>query len=252
MVFLPNVVALIGLSPPVVTSCIDYLDRRRAWGRKLGVVGTSHPKVVSAARVVEGAVLARWPRAEVNGYFCKAEDVATLEELAEFIETCGRAVREHSAAGVYLLAAGGRKTMAAAAVLVAQLLGASKVLHVIHRDVELVNTALEQVRPLLEEVAAAKDPAEAYRRYSSKLDSVMYPDPREYTVVEIPVLPYPRGELLDVVGALRGVEAHRPSNWSIDRLVEAGLLQKTPGGKLIPTPEGRVIGEALAKALGAS
>jgi CRISPR-associated protein Csx14 len=187
-------IATLGHEPQVVTLVLDELLRRRRPIGDVIVIHTASPQVLDGVakireefrRAYYGQVNLRWtPVEDANG---PLEDIRTESDVRCLLSTLYRTVRDAKLAHrtVHLSIAGGRKVMAVAAVVVAQLLfgpddhawhllsegwspGAPRRMHLEPNEkVHLVAVPVLRWTDsgvVLAALAELDDPAEAIRRY---------------------------------------------------------------------------------------
>ncbi|MBS7645096.1 hypothetical protein KEJ44_03525 [Candidatus Bathyarchaeota archaeon] len=155
----------------------------------------------------------------------------------------------HKADLIYLCVAGGRKDMCITLSLIAQYFGVNGVFHIIMPDVKSFNIQLERLRHEIKELAEAEDKEAYYEAHKEAFDPLMFPPISAYTVIRIPVIPYPRSVLNDVVKLLgqgRAVERIRsPLPLDVIEGLESSNLVRTSSRRIYVTDEGRAFAKVL-------
>jgi len=232
-------VATVGMSPPVVTSLWNYLARVGVPCRSIVLVGTAEPGVRDACIFLETALSAEDPPLHIETYVWREDDVRTTEQMIAFtgdlLDLLLRICQRGSGAPprLHLNMAGGRKSMAVAVYLCAQLLGGGSVYHLVRGGVDVWNIELERVRSTIAEIAAEPDaPArrEAYLRHRSELRPVLFPPPETTDVIEVPLIPFPASYVQDLVAILKseigvGLDELSLPLRDLERLEAAGLVR---------------------------
>lgn len=224
-----------------MTEFVDYIEKREKI-TTLRIVATRADQVVSGALLAAEAVRYRYPWIKASVDTLPLSDVTNEDENYVFMEELVnviKSIKSSDAERIYLCLAGGRKEMAVAAVLVAQIMGLNAVYHVLSHNIRKANVELERIRDKIKELASSKDPGEYYARNAELFEKVMYPSPDTYNVIKIPILPYPR-ETLDTLRNIMSNEAPQERALSrelLDKLVEAGIVTRCCG-KILVTEEG--------------
>jgi len=250
-----SVVAPIGMSPPVVTEFLqyvdDYLDRRVS---DLTIIATRETMVRESVILVEASVKKKYPYMHIHVVELPFSDISTQEDSLEFMRICTEILREqrevHKVDRMYLCVAGGRKDMCIALALLGQYFGISGVYHVIMHDVKAYNVQLERLRHAISELASSPDKDGYYEKNREAFEDLMFPHPSSYTVIKVPIIPYPRIALNDIVALLRRTKALRrmDSGLSLDvleRMSISGLIKLT-SNRIYVTDEGRQMGKILS------
>ncbi len=245
-----SLLAPLGLSPPIVTELIQYLDWQYNMKPKtVELILTKDKRVQEGARLVEAAVKDRYPKAKVVSLTLDYEDIVNENVAFDFMRIAASEIAGLEKP-VYLLISGGRKSVSVEVALLGQVLAVSGIYHVVVPDVRVVNIELERLRPKIEELASSDDPLSYYRE-NRELQILMYP-PLTYSVMRIPMLPLP----YSIVRRVAGILSEGGSRSELEDLGEdyiaalrfSGLIQVS-GGRIIPTDLGRAIGEAMREAV---
>ena len=253
-----SVVAPMGLTPPVVTEFVQYVED--GLGQRVGrlvVVSTQEEEVRRGAKLVEVAVARRYPHIKFVEKVLPYRDVDSEESsygTAKFFAELLANERSLPRVGaVYLCVAGGRKNEALVASLVAQMIGVSGIFHVVAKDVGLFNIKLERIRKDIEEFYESSDKRSFYEQRAELFDDVMFPPLSEYSVIKIPCIPYPQSVLSDVLyllstprRALREVSAGFDV---VQGLAAMGLI-RIRRRSIVVTEEGQKLEEVLRLCVG--
>ncbi|MDK2373339.1 MAG: CRISPR-associated ring nuclease [Candidatus Korarchaeota archaeon] len=245
-----SLLAPLGLSPPIVTELIQYLDWQYSMKPKtVELILTRDKRVQEGAKLVEVAVKDRYPKAEVVSLTLDYEDIVNENVAFDFMRIAASEIARLEKP-VYLLISGGRKNVSVEVALLGQVLAVSGIYHVVVPDVRVVNIELERLRPKIEELASSGDPLSYYRE-NEELQNLMYP-PMTYGVMRIPMLPLP----YSIIRRVARILSEGGSRSELEDLGEdyiaalrfSGLIQVS-GGRIIPTDLGRAIGEAMREAV---
>jgi CRISPR-associated Csx14 family protein len=251
-----SLIAVLGLSPPVITEFVKYMVEGEGLRvTDLTVVFTEEKRVLNGLRLVEAALKDRYPRIRFHEWRLPFEDVTSVEETYAFMELIGRVLYRqravHKVDSVHLCLAGGRKDMGITAALLAQYYGVNGVYHVVMPDVQVFNAELERRRVDIEKLASSESPLEYYRQHIDLFEPIMFPSLDRYVVIKIPLIPYPNNVLRKVFRLLGvdSLEADRtglPSD-VLEGLAAAGLVRISSKGIVRPLDEGRRLHQILAK-----
>ncbi|MCX7999723.1 MAG: hypothetical protein N3A69_12355, partial [Leptospiraceae bacterium] len=126
------------------------------------------------------------------------------------------------------------------------IMGVDGVYHVVSKDVKIVNQLLENLREETPTTYNAKNYEEKLKIYKERekyFNSLLFPDKRDYEIIRIPTLPYPRDYLARVITAtLQDLESL--SNDEKLLLEAHGILEKL-GRKFKLTDYGKRFMEVL-------
>ncbi|MEM0268650.1 MAG: CRISPR-associated ring nuclease [Candidatus Korarchaeum sp.] len=231
-----TVIAPLGLSPPVVTEFVQWLELEGIDVRDVILIETSERDVLAGAKLVKVALQLRYPRLRVGEVLLDYPDVDNQERAFDFMEKLVELVGSLERKRVYLLISGGRKVMSVALALVSQFFP-SEVYHVVARDVKIANMELERLRPRVLELYESEDPL-SYYEADEDLKRLMFPPASEYDVIRLPTIPYPDQVLSEVKRALEGAKREEVGFNLVALLSEMGLIQ-VAGGRTVATQVGR-------------
>jgi len=243
-----SVIAPIGTSPPVVTEFVQYVED--ALGERISditVICTSDPYIICCTDLAEEAVLDRYPHIHFHRQQLGFEDIDSQDKLRDFMLKIAELMRaqvvKFKADKIYVNSAGGRKDALIALSMICQFLPVSGIFHIVMSDVKAFNVELERARGYIEEFGKTSDKRQYYLSKKSVFEPLMYPHPSTYSVIKIPVVPFPPEALKKVADALEGkadVRRLRLELGHLMMLVKIGLATYD-GRFLYPTDEGRFI-----------
>jgi CRISPR-associated protein Csx14 len=179
-----SLIAVLGLSPPVVTEFVKYMVEGEGLRvSDLTVVVTEEKRVLNGLRLVEAALKDRYPRIRFHEWRLPFEDVTSVDETYAFMELMGKVLCRqravHKVDSVHLCLAGGRKDMGITASLLAQYFGVNGVYHVVMPDVQVFNVELERRREDIERLASSENPLEYYQAEQGPLRAYNVPTSRQ-------------------------------------------------------------------------
>lgn len=247
-------ICTMGLSPPVVTEFVQYLvEAEKVRLTDLTLLATEEEFVRAGVELVRVALRDRYPRVHLHTRWLRSEDISTKEELHSFIKTAASVFKElevkHRPQAVYLCVAGGRKEMGIVLTMLSQVFGANLLVHLIVKDIKAFNIELERAKHHITQLASAQDKEGFYREHKELFDPLMYPPLHSYNTVPIPILPYPRRVLREVLRLLgtRGPMSRERVRLDEDTLKRLGLsgLVRVGRERVYVTEEGRALWEAL-------
>lgn len=241
------VIAPLGLSPPVVTSFIEGIGEKVD---DLVILSTENEDVKAGFELIRVGLSLKYPKIRVHEVTLPFEDVNTTEDNLRFMSICAKVIREerekYRCDKIILNIAGGRKNMCITLSLLGQLMGVDGVYHVISKDVGVVNQLLESLREDIRMIAKASKEEEKMRIYKDKekyFKSLLFPNRRDYEIVRIPTLPYPKEYLARIVTlTIQNIESL--SNEEKRMLESHGILERM-GAKFRVTDYGRIFLEVL-------
>ncbi|MEM1943717.1 MAG: CRISPR-associated ring nuclease [Candidatus Caldarchaeum sp.] len=245
-------VASMGTSPPVVTEFVEYVQRVERL-QHLAILSTSEKMVRDGARLVEVALNIRYPHISVKVHELPVSDITDEEENYMFMEYSVKVVadlrRRYDV--LHICLAGGRKEMVASLTMIAQLASLSSVYHVVSPYIKEMNVELERIRHDIEMLASSEDPRRYYELNREKFDRVMFPPAESYSIVAVPIIPYPAGYvamLKKILGGELSGRDVRDRAW-LEQLRMAGLISLTSGGDVVVTDEGKKLYSRVLKHL---
>ncbi|MDK2795320.1 MAG: hypothetical protein PWQ22_659 [Archaeoglobaceae archaeon] len=241
------VIAPLGLSPPVVTSFIEGIGVKV---NDLVVLTTENEDVKAGFELIRVGMSLKYPKIRVHEVTLPFEDVNTTEDNLRFMSICAKVIREerekYGCDKIILNIAGGRKNMCITLSLLGQIMGVDGVYHVVSKDIRVVNELLERLREDIRMIAKVEEKEEKIKIYREKeryFNSLLFPDRKDYEIVRIPTLPYPKDYLARIVTlTLQDVESL--SNEEKRMLESHGILEKV-GTKFRITEYGRKFLEVL-------
>jgi CRISPR-associated protein Csx14 len=203
-----TLIATLGSEPQIVTIALDRLLAMEYRIRDVRVIHTAAPPVQQALAAVTAEFdSGSYPGLELDAVSIEdhgraLDDFRTETDVAALIRTCYREVRRAKRDGrvVHLCVAGGRKVMAVAGMVVAQLLfgpndrvwhllsegwvpGAGRRMHLPPEQVWLIDVPVlrwADSQAVLMAIAELDDPIEALRRYEEALRSQRMSRRREF------------------------------------------------------------------------
>lgn len=228
------VLATMGTSPPVVSEFIDWLERHREHVNDLVIIDTQDERVRASTKIAHIAVTEKYPKIRVHEYTLDYEDVDTTERNVDFMGKCVEIIRQerekYNVEKIYLNVGGGRKNMCITLTLMGQLLGVNGVFHVVNKNVQDINFALERLRGEIKEIYELQDKEKAREKYRSKIEdfnNLMFPSETQYEVIQLPMIPFP-SEVIGVIKTLLCEEKDVKLPTDLSRykkmLLDAGLL----------------------------
>uniref|UniRef100_A0A7C2NAZ0 CRISPR-associated protein Csx14 n=2 Tax=Archaeoglobus fulgidus TaxID=2234 RepID=A0A7C2NAZ0_ARCFL len=241
------VISPLGMSPPVVTTFVDYLGGVR----DLVVITTAERRVKEGFELIRVALKIKYPKTRIHEVELPFEDVTTEDQNFEFMRIAGKVIkRQKEKFGsdiVYLNVAGGRKNMCITLSILGQFLNVDGIFHVVSPDVKVVNEALESLRADIERIYLAKDEDEKMRIYMERerhFNSLLFPD--DYEVVRIPTVPIPQDYIRRLVDVLFNEKLDTLTYSEREMLLRHGLVERA-GSKLKVTDFGKRFAEVLVR-----
>ncbi len=197
------VISPLGMSPPVVTTFVDYLEGVR----DLVVLTTGEERVKQGFELIKVALKIKYPFTRVHEVKIPFEDVMTQDQNFEFMRIAGRVIKDQKekfgSDVIYINVAGGRKNMCITLSILSQFLNVDGIFHIVSPDVKIVNEMLENLRKDIERIYLEDDEErklEIYREKEEFFDPLMFP--REYEVIRIPTIPVPQDYMKRLVEIL--------------------------------------------------
>ncbi len=220
------VIAPLGMSPPVVTAFVDYLNGVD----DLVVFTTSNEKVKQGFELLKIALKVKYPRTRVHEVKIPFEDVLTEEQNFEFMRIAGKAIKrqkeKYGSDVVFLNVAGGRKNMCITLSILGQFLNVDGIFHIVSPDVNVVNEMLENLRRDIEAISLAEDEdkIKIYMEKERLFNSLMFP--KDYEVVRIPTIPIPQDYIKRLVDILYNNKVETLTYSEREMLLRHGLIEK--------------------------
>lgn len=242
------VIAPLGLSPPVVTAFVEGIGEKVS---DLVVLTTENEDVKAGYELIRIGMKIKYPKTRLHEEVLPFEDVNTTEDNLKFMSICAKIIKEErdkfGCERILLNVAGGRKNMCITLSLLGQIMAVDGVFHVVSREVKVVNQLLESLREDIKRIYKAEGEEEKIRIYKEKeryFNSLLFPDRRDYEIIRIPTLPYPRDYLARIVAnVLQSIDSLSTEE---KKVLEAhGILERT-GSKFYLTDYGRKFMEVLA------
>ncbi|MCS7117097.1 MAG: CRISPR-associated protein Csx14 [Nitrososphaerota archaeon] len=200
-------IATIGMSPPVITEFIQYLHE--GLGIKISdltIISTTDPFVKASVKLVTAAIKHKYPQIHTHESQLPFEDMDSWERMLEFMKIGAKIIHDakirHKATSTYLCIAGGRKEGSVILSLLAQIIGVNMVAHIVAKDIKAFNIELERIKRYIEELGESNEPDTYYLKYKDLFEPVLFPHPSNYSVINIPIIPYPKKTLQDIMKLL--------------------------------------------------
>jgi len=244
-----SVIAPIGTSPPVITEFVQYVeDGLNERISDLTVISTNDPYVVSCTDLAEQAVLDKYPHIHFHRYQLGFEDIDSQERLHDFMLNVARLlkdqVKKFNVDKIYVNSAGGRKDALIALSTLCQFLPVSGIFHIVMPDIKAFNIQLEKARHDIEELGKAGDKRAYYLSKKEVFEPLMYPHPSTYSVIKIPIIPYPPRNIMNLIKVLRSSKMELRSSGldanHMNMLVSSGIIIFDKK-YVYPTDEGRFL-----------
>ncbi len=244
----------IGLTPAVVTEVL------RSRGEVDGItdvciIATQNENVLASAWIAKMGIDEEYP--EITGrkvrthiHTVALDDIYSTEHVAEFINKITDIVRieaeRYNVRKFLLNLAGARKVESAIMLMLGMIWQVPAVYHVIHKHVSSFSPNLEMLREEIKGILDAKDKQEYYHERKNLFHDVLFPDPHEYEVFEVPFVPLSTTEKNNLKELLRGTEINDSVISAIDikRYQRMGLLTVS-ADRTYPTDMGMVFLKAL-------
>jgi len=253
-----SVIAPLGTSPPVVTEFIQYLENSlKERVSDLTVILTQDPYVKACGDLVEQAILDKYPHIHYHKRELSFTDIDTKDKLQQFMIKMSKLLKDqvekYHADRIYINGAGGRKDALIALTIIAQFFPVVGVYHIIRPDVQTFNIELERIKHEIEELGKAEDKRSYYLKNKDKFEPIMYPHPSKYSVIKMPIIPYPINELYKIGNLLKEnkvkIKDTKLSKDYIESLVKLGIFH-SDGSYLYRTDEGSFFLKLIKTVLG--
>ncbi len=250
------VISTIGLSPPVVSIFVDWMEHNGFKVGKCVIIATSDEEVIKGSILAKYAILSRYRGVDVDIKRMSYKDIDSFDRVLDFMKLLIDLIvslRREGYTQIYINIAGGRKEMGIVASIIAELLAVSGVYHVITRGVKLSDEKLMYIKEHMDKLYSIDEKLKYYLNHRDIFDEVMYPGHPNYTVIPIPIIPYPEDILTKIINILTsGHEFKIPETKLPTELIErmriAGLIY-IRGDRVIPTDYGFKIGSVLKSIL---
>jgi CRISPR-associated protein Csx14 len=237
-----------GNSPPVVTEFVDYTAKEETI-RNCVILSTEAQQVEESTTIAAYALQRRFPKIRCYIVSIPFEDIQSTSDTIEFMRLCARVIREererYRAQKIYLNIAGGRKNMSIIMVLLGQMLGVNGVFHVINRNVQVFNERLERLRYIIAQIHSTPNDnrrAEIYETHVRELEELMFPSISDYSVIRLPILPYPLEYLGEIIKVLKSnftiTTETKLKPRELEQLKTCGFI-KLRRNRIIPTETGK-------------
>jgi len=243
------VICPIGLSPGVVTEVLYSLGEVEGI-TDVGVIATKDREVQACVELIKAGIEVEIPKlvgrkVYVHTHTMNVPDVDSTENAVEFIEVMAKVIREeievHKASKILFNIAGSRKVESALMLMLASVWRVDGVYHVIHKDVKSYNIEVEKIRKEINDILDADNPIEYYLRHRDKFYPILFPDPHDYNVFEVPFIPFSKMEINALKEILRGgsITDSLFGDYELKLYRRMGLIA-VAGDKIIPTDLGKV------------
>lgn len=252
-----SVIAPIGTAPPVVTEFVQYVeDALRERISDLTVISTSDPYVVSCTDLAEQAVMDRYPHIHFHRHQLGFEDIDSQDRLYEFMLYAAKIlsdqVKRFKVDKIYVNSAGGRKDALIALSVLCQFLPVSGIFHIVMPDVKTFNIELEKIKYNIEELGKSEDKRSYYLGNKGLFEPLMYPHPSTYSIIKVPIMPFPKGILRKLMGVLSkdktDIRSSRLDLNHVRMLVDIGIVT-SDRRHIYPTDEGRFLSKLIETVL---
>ncbi len=192
-----SIIGAIGKSAPVMTELVEWLiEVKKEFVSDVVLLVTDDEEVWKQGELVVSALeLSDWD-IHVHWRELPFKDVTTDEDNFTFLKKTMEAIYEekskHDADRIYLNVAGGRKTMTSGLHFLSQFNPVDGVYHVVSPQIGLWNQKLEQNKDKIDEFFHASDLNRYYEKNKKTFNEILFPEPTEFEVISMPVLPYPQ------------------------------------------------------------
>ncbi|MGQ9691688.1 MAG: hypothetical protein ACUVQY_10640 [Thermoproteota archaeon] len=113
-------------------------------------------------------------------------------------------------------------------------------------DIQSFNAELERIRNKIEGIGNVEDKKAYYLEHKDIFDKTMYPHPSSYSVLKVPIIPLPPGELRRLY---RVLSSPKTSKTNLDEeyleMLKAVGIVHADRNYVYPTDEGRLSSEIL-------
>jgi len=189
----------IGLSPPVATEFYRYVrEDTNYYPYRIILVGTREDRVIGGMEIIKYAIKEIDKKADIWNIYLDYTDVADQESAKDFMriifENLVRGIQDNPDSEILINIAGGRKSMVVISTILSLFIRPSKVYHVINRNIQILNEKLEALESLIKKFGEVDEDTrkELFKRYYDEIMDLMYPPKEDISIIEIPLLPYPK------------------------------------------------------------
>lgn len=202
------VLAPMGTSPPVITEFVEYFMRRNIKITDIAIFTTKNNIVRYSTDFVRIALKIRYPDIHTDIIELDFEDTLTTEDNISFMRTIADYIvgyrEKNQDPRIYLNVAGGRKNMCITLSILGQIAGVNGIYHVVNENYKSINERMNEtaMKMRIEEIHRAKTEEkkiQLYKREQGKYDSLLFPDEREYSLIQIPMIPYSKKYLRKII-----------------------------------------------------
>ena len=244
----------IGLAPAVVTEVLYSIGEVEDI-TDICIIATKNKDVQAGAWLVKAAIDVDYremtgKRVRTHIHTMDLEDVSSREEATEFVNVLVNVVeKEREKYGVrkiLLNLAGARKVESAIMLMMGMIWRVPAVYHVVHKHIGGYSPELERVRHEIRGILDAEDKTEYYMEKRDLFHDVLFPDPHDYEVFEVPFIPFSIQEINALKELIRGIDIS-DSIWSEHEIKvyrRMGLITLS-GTRTAPTELGKVFLKVL-------
>jgi hypothetical protein len=192
--------------------------------------------VLGGMEIIDRAVKYIDPKVRIRRLIVNYPDIYDEESSRDFLKTVFTTlvnmVNSEDTDEIFINIAGGRKTMVVICTLTAMFIRPSRVFHVINKRVALYNDMLVRLENKIRMFSMMKTENEKNEYFSKHRDEflrLLYPPLKDLSVIEIPLIPYPRDYIEVLVKVLEGslspedVDKYR---MYLSELERSGLIEK--------------------------
>ena len=226
----------VGLSPPVVTEFFKYLrEKTEYYPFKFILIGTKNEMVRGGIKIIKYSIWEVDKKIDIREVYVDYDDVDSQDAATDFISKLGNTLidglKDDPNARILINIAGGRKSMVVISTLIAQLIRPSRVYHVIHKDIKLYNEKLKRMENKIKLISrlSGDESYNFFKKYYNEFMELMYPPIEDLSIMEIPLLPYPRKMIEVLIRVLKNpVEEDKLdlNKEEIDELISAGIIER--------------------------
>ncbi len=242
-------IASLGVSPPVVCEVLETLINHHYPINDVVLLCTESNEVKKSALIVEKGIEYTYPHTRVHKIWLPFEDVRYENDLVELMRTCAKVIRRerelYGCERVFLNLTGGRKGIGVCLSILGQMMDIDGLFYAVHFESGIINTSLERIRYLIDELYESEDKDGYYLKNKDELERVLFPPEGSYNVIELPCLPYPKaylGKVAVLLSSLNGVKTDGVdiSENDLNRLERVNLITRVKD-KIYPTELGSLL-----------